>query len=225
MTSIIKLKNISKSFYNNNKEDLIIDDISLDINQNELISLVGPSGSGKTTLLQIIGLLDKFTKGTILYNKTEIIQNSKENLDRIRRDNIGFIFQYHHLISEFNVIENTALPLLIKGYSKEDAYQKAQNILTEVDLDDKIHFLPGQLSGGQKQRVAIARAIIHKPSVILADEPTGNLDNNLSIKIYSLLKNMVKKHQISCIFVTHNIGLAKKADKIYKLENKKLSKF
>ena len=225
MTSIIKLKNISKSFYNNNKEDLIIDDISLDINQNELISLVGPSGSGKTTLLQIIGLLDKFTKGTILYNKTEIIQNSKENLDRIRRDNIGFIFQYHHLISEFNVIENTDLPLLIKGYSKKDAYKEAEDILTEVELDDKIYFLPGQLSGGQKQIVAIARAIIHKPSVILADEPTGNLDNNLSIKIYSLLKNMVKKHKISCIFVTHNINLAKKADKIYKLENKKLSKF
>ena len=225
MTSIIKLQNISKSFFSNNKEDLIIDNISLDINRNELISLVGPSGSGKTTLLQIIGLLDKFTKGVILYNKTKITQDSKKNLDKIRRDNIGFIFQYHHLISEFNVIENTALPLLIKGYSKEDAYQKAQNILTEVDLDDKIHFLPGQLSGGQKQRVAIARAIIHKPSVILADEPTGNLDNNLSIKIYSLLKNMVKKHQISCIFVTHNIGLAKKADKIYKLENTKLSKF
>jgi lipoprotein-releasing system ATP-binding protein len=224
MTNILQLKEISKIF-DTKSQELILSNVSFTLKKGQILSLVGPSGSGKTTLLQIIGLLDTPSSGEIILNNKNITNIDEKGYDNIRRSNIGFIFQYHHLISEFNVLENVTLPLLVNNYKKDDAIKIAQKTLKDLKLDDKMSFLPSQLSGGQKQRVAIARAIVNKPDIILADEPTGNLDNKLSIEIYDIISDLVKKNNISCIFVTHNINLAKKADKIYKLENKTLSQF
>ena len=224
MTNILQLKEISKIF-DTKSQELILSNVSFTLKKGQILSLVGPSGSGKTTLLQIIGLLDTPSSGEIILNNKNITNIDEKTYDNIRKSNIGFIFQYHHLISEFNVLENVTLPLLVNNYKKDDAIKIAQKTLGDLKLDDKMSFLPSQLSGGQKQRVAIARAIVNKPDIILADEPTGNLDNKLSIEIYDIISDLVKKNNISCIFVTHNINLAKKADKIYKLENKTLSQF
>lgn len=224
MTNILQLKEISKIF-DTKSQELILSNVSFTLKKGQILSLVGPSGSGKTTLLQIIGLLDTPSSGEIILNNKNITNIDEKSYDNIRKSNIGFIFQYHHLISEFNVLENVTLPLLVNNYKKDDAIKIAQKTLGDLKLDDKMSFLPSQLSGGQKQRVAIARAIVNKPDIILADEPTGNLDNKLSIEIYDIISDLVKKNNISCIFVTHNINLAKKADKIYKLENKTLSQF
>jgi len=224
MTNILQLKEISKIF-DTKSQELILSNVSFTLKKGQILSLVGPSGSGKTTLLQIIGLLDTPSSGEIILNNKNITNIDEKTYDNIRKSNIGFIFQYHHLISEFNVLENVTLPLLVNNYKKDDAIKIAQKTLGDLKLDDKMSFLPSQLSGGQKQRVAIARAIVNKPDIILADEPTGNLDNKLSIEIYDIISDLVKKNNISCIFVTHNINLAKKANKIYKLENKTLSQF
>ena len=132
---------------------------------------------------------------------------------KIRRDNLGFIYQFHHLLPEFSALENVALPLLIQGVAKNSALQEAEKILAEVDLSNRLHHKPAELSGGQQQRVAIARAIITKPSLILADEPTGNLDSVNSEKVFELLKNLVRNSGIACLLVTHNIELAKKLDR------------
>jgi len=214
MTNTLKLHNICKSFSQGEQELEVIKNCNLEVKNSELVALIGPSGSGKTTLLQIAGLLDCPTSGSIEINGQEITDSSDKIRTEIRKNNIGFIYQFHHLLPEFSALENVALPLLIKGLKKEEAYEKAKEMLIEVELEDRINYKPSQLSGGQQQRVAIARALVTKPALILADEPTGNLDLELSEKIFDLLSKLVKNHKLSCLVVTHNNNLSKKADRI-----------
>jgi len=223
MATIIEIKNISKTFFQAHEKFEVIKKANLIINSSDLISLVGPSGSGKTTLLQICGLLDNPTSGSIIIDGIDASIASDKLRTSLRQNKIGFIYQFHHLMPEFSAVENVALPLLIQGFKKAEAIKIASQTLDEVELSDRYNFKPSQLSGGQQQRVAIARAIVAKPKLILADEPTGNLDSELSQKVFDLLKNLVKKHQIACLVVTHNLELAKKTDRIIKIKNGQLN--
>ncbi len=217
--NILQIKNVSKSFLQANQNTEVLKNINLEVNSSEVIALTGPSGSGKTTLLQITGLLDSPSSGTIIINNKDVSIIGDSERTEIRKAQIGFIYQFHHLIAEFSAIENVAIPLLINGKNKNYAFEQAREILKEVELEDKLNYKPYQLSGGQQQRVAIARAIINKPSLILADEPTGNLDFELSEKIFEILYNLTKKYQIACLIVTHNQEISKKTDRIIKIKS------
>jgi lipoprotein-releasing system ATP-binding protein len=213
MQIALKLTAVSKIFYQANQKISAIKNIDLEVEKSELVALTGPSGSGKTTLLQIAGLLDCPSFGTIIIDGIDASKSDDKTRTKIRRSKIGFIYQFHHLLPEFSALENVALPLLIQGKSRKESFTKAIETLSEVELSDRLNHKPAELSGGQQQRVAIARAIVTKPSLILADEPTGNLDSDLSEKIFILLKKLTKEHQIGCLFVTHNLELSKKANR------------
>ena len=188
---VLKLENISK-IYKQNEESLeVIKDSSLSVFNQESVAFVGPSGCGKTTLLQICGLLDDATSGNIYINSQKINDLTDIEKTNIRKNNIGFVFQFHHLLPEFSVLENVMLPALINKSDKKETKTKAINILNDLGLFSKINNRPYQLSGGEKQRVAIARAIINNPSIILADEPTGNLDPENSEIVFNLLLKVV----------------------------------
>lgn len=215
----LELKNINKSFFQGSQEIKVLKEVNLQVQKGELLALIGPSGSGKTTLLQIAGLLDDASSGSVFVNQIKATNINDKLKTKIRRENIGFIFQFHHLLPEFSALENIAMPLLIQGVPYQEALKEAQKILQEVELGNKADHKTYELSGGQQQRVAIARAIIKKPSLILADEPTGNLDSQLSIKIFELLKNLTKNYEIGCLFVTHNEVIANKTDRIIKIQD------
>lgn len=211
--------NITKKFTQGGQDIVALNNVNLAIKKGEIVALVGPSGSGKTTLLQIAGLLDSPNFGQIFVNSIDASKANDGLRTKIRRNNLGFIYQFHHLLPEFSALENVALPLLIQGMNKDLALAEAKKILTEVDLLNRIDHKPAELSGGQQQRVAIARAIITKPSLILADEPTGNLDSVNSEKVFDLLKNLVRSFGVACLLVSHNIELAKKLDRTIKIKD------
>jgi len=215
----LKLVNVKKSFSQASQTIDVIKGVNLEIKKGELALLIGPSGSGKTTMLQISGLLDSPSSGEVFINNINTSNASDEVRTKIRRDNIGFVYQSHHLLPEFSALENAALPLLIQGKSKNESFKKAEEILKEIGLADRLNHKPSQLSGGQQQRVAIARAIITKPSLLLADEPTGNLDSEIAMKVFDLIKDLAKNHEIGCLVVTHNTELSKKSDKIFTIKD------
>ena len=214
MKTVLKLDKIVKNFYQADQKIEVIKEADLVIKEGEMVALVGPSGSGKTTILQIAGLLDSSTSGNILINDIDASNANDILRTKIRKNHIGFVYQSHHLLPEFSALENVAMPLLIQNKEKKEAFLSAQKILEEVGLGDRLNHKPSQLSGGQQQRVAIARAIVAKPSLILADEPTGNLDTDFAEKIFIVLQNLAKNYNIGCLVVTHNLDLAKKADRI-----------
>ena len=214
MQTVLNLLNVEKNFFQADQKIEVLKGLNLEIKKGELVALIGPSGSGKTTLLQIAGLLDSSTSGQVIINGIDASKSDDKARTEIRKNHIGFVYQFHHLLPEFSAIENVALPLLIQKKSRKEAFALAEKILQEVDLSNRLNHKPAELSGGQQQRVAIARAAVTKPSLILADEPTGNLDSELSEKIFTLLENLVKSHEIGCLVVTHNMELAKKADRI-----------
>ena len=213
------LKNITKSFKQGKEEFQIIKDANLIIKSGEMVALVGPSGSGKTTLLQISGLLDIADSGEIFINSVNLSKAKDSTRTNFRKNNIGFVYQFHHLLPEFSAIENIAMPLLIRGVSKKEAFNEAKEILKEINLEDKANHRPAELSGGQQQRVAVGRAIIGKPSILLADEPTGNLDSENAANVFNLLTKFTKKFQIASLIVTHNLELAKMMDRIITIKD------
>jgi len=219
MNYALQLINIDKSFTQAASKVAALKNINLAIKKGEIAALIGPSGSGKTTLLQIAGLLDKADSGQIFINSIDASKANDQARTEIRKNNLGFIYQFHHLLPEFSALENVALPLLIQGQNRDFAFAEAQKILTQVDLVNRLEHKPAELSGGQQQRVAIARAIVSKPSVILADEPTGNLDSVNSGAIFDLLHSLAKNYEIACLLVTHNLELAKKTDRIIEIKD------
>jgi len=223
MSSVLKLINITKNFAQGDLRVEALKAIDLELKKGEMVALIGPSGSGKTTLLQIAGLLDSASSGQVLVNEIDATKADDKTRTEIRKTNIGFIYQFHHLLPEFSALENVAMPLLIQGKNHDEAFAQAKKILTEIEMENRLNHKPAELSGGQQQRVAIARAVVANPSIILADEPTGNLDSELSEKVFSLLLEMVKKHEIACLVVTHNLVLAKKADRILSIKDGKIS--
>ena len=219
MQAVLELENIKKSFSQANQKIEVLKGANLKIKKGQMASLIGPSGSGKTTILQIAGLLDTPNSGKILINGIDASKADDEVRTKIRKNHIGFVYQSHHLLPEFSALENAALPLLIQGKNTDEAFAAAKKILEEVGLEDRFDHKPSQLSGGQQQRVAIARALISRPSLILADEPTGNLDAGIAAKVFEILQRLVKTYEIGCLVVTHNLDLAQKSDKIFTIKS------
>ena len=220
--NIISIYNLSKEYTSNNNSVVILKDISFKLYQGDIVSIVGPSGSGKSTFLNILGLLDSSFKGQYDFLDKNIKYTSNDQKNIIRNNSIGFVHQFFHLIPELNVLENVTLPNLIQCNKVADSVKKAKSILTNFDLQDKIHSKPHNLSGGEQQRVAIARALINKPSVIIADEMTGNLDEKISDSIFNFFLEQIRINNQSLIYVTHNNHYAKQANMKYQILNQKL---
>ena len=222
MATVLKLKNISKEFIEPRRNIVALNKINLELSNGQCIGLLGPSGSGKSTLLQIAGLLDNPTNGEIIINgeKCDTLSQEKKNL--IRKKYIGFIYQNFYLLDSFSALENIIIPQLINGSSYKSAKKRALNLLSSLGLSKRIDNKPRELSGGEKQRVAILRAIANMPKIILADEPTGNLDKKNSENVIKIIKNLVSHYKISFIIATHNLSIVKKFDKIIKLSEGKL---
>ena len=215
--TIIKLENISKSYSQGGLVIPVIKNLNVTIQEGKFIAVIGPSGSGKSTLLNVIGLIDTADSGDIfLFNENlKDINDAKQNL--IRRDKIGFVYQSNNLFSDFTAIENVTIPQILLGTNKKDAYESAFKCLDILGLSARINHLPKDLSGGEQQRVAIARAIINKPKVIIADEPTGNLDKITSNDVFEYFNDFVYSQKITLIMATHNLDLASKSDHQIKL--------
>ncbi|MEA1907197.1 MAG: ABC transporter ATP-binding protein [Euryarchaeota archaeon] len=213
---IIQIKNLTKIF-GDGVEIKALDGVDLNIERGEFLAIVGPSGSGKSTLLNQIGILDTPTSGTILLNNADITRMSDKERSKTRNRELGFIFQYHHLLPDFNAIENVMMPLLINNTKHSKAKKMASMMLEEVGLADREDHRPNQLSGGQNQRVAIARALVNHPDIVIGDEPTGNLDSKASDAIYELLRRLNREHEQTFILVTHDEEMAAKTDRIIRI--------
>ena len=211
---ILDIKNLNKNFYFNNKKIEVLKNSSFSINRGELVALTGPSGSGKSTLLHLVSFMDKPSSGKIFFLNKDSSNFKKVKIDELRRNKISFIFQNKNLISDLNVIENVMLPLIIRNESPKKSLEKSKKILSVVKLSNRSNFYPMDLSGGEQQRVAIARSLIAETDLILADEPTGNLDYKTSKEIFTYFLKL-KKMNKTILFATHNRELANKAD--YKL--------
>jgi lipoprotein-releasing system ATP-binding protein len=215
---VLSLKNICKDYRQGRSIIEVLKDVSLDVYSREMVAVVGASGSGKSTLLHIAGLLDFADKGTVNISGVENnFTSCLKDSPAIRLEYMGFIYQYHHLLRDFTAQENAAMPLLIKGWKKTDALDKAETLLTDLGLGKRLLNVPGELSGGEQQRVAIARALINNPQIILADEPTGNLDPNTAEEVFNMLLERAEKYNAAIVMVTHNMNLAKKMHRIYEL--------
>ena len=202
-------KNIQKSYGNLE----VLKNIDLSIEEGEIVSIVGKSGAGKSTLLHILGTLDQADSGDLEINNTKTQDLNSEELSKFRNQQIGFVFQFHHLLPEFTALENVCFPALIAKKNNKDVQLRATSLLTDLGLKDRIHHKPNQLSGGEQQRVAVARALMNDPAVILADEPSGNLDTETSNELHQLFFELRAKHQQTFIIVTHNLELAKMSDR------------
>ena len=210
------LQDLSK-IYGDGVEVRALDGINLNINAGEFVAIVGPSGSGKSTLLNMIGLLDTPSSGRIFLKGIDVSRASPDERARLRNRELGFVFQYHHLIPEFSALENVMMPMLIAGKSKAEAKERSRELLVSVGLGDRLDNRPNQLSGGQNQRVAVARALVNGPSIVIGDELTGNLDTKSSQLIYDLLRDLNKKINQTFILVTHDMTLAEKTDRILRI--------
>ncbi|MGL6066083.1 MAG: ABC transporter ATP-binding protein [Cetobacterium sp.] len=220
MSEILKLSNIYKTY---NGIDNILKNINLDIQKGEFIAIIGQSGSGKSTLLNIIGALDNPTKGDIYFKGRNISKYSSEERAHFRNKNIGFIFQFHFLLPQFNVMENILIPSWIEsGKSSKTEEKRALQILEEMNLTDVAYRESKNISGGQQQRIAIARALLNNPEIILADEPTGNLDSKTSTGIYNLLREINKKYKTTFLIVTHNPEIAALCDRVIEIVDGKI---
>ncbi|MES1216284.1 MAG: ABC transporter ATP-binding protein [Bacteroidota bacterium] len=214
---MIQLKNIEKVYRTDTVETLALSSISLDIAKGEFLSIMGPSGCGKSTLLNIIGLLDAPTKGDIKIDEQKTDHLSDKQLAHFRNKKLGFIFQSYHLINDLKVLDNVELPLLYRNSSAKERKQLATEALGKVGLSNRVKHFPTQLSGGQKQRVAIARAIVGRPEIILADEPTGNLDSGMGNEIMEILIELNRNEGTTIVMVTHDENMAKKTHRLVRL--------
>jgi len=222
MSNII-IEKLYKSYKNGNEELSIISDLNLSIESNTKVILTGNSGSGKSTLLNLISGMDKLTSGSIFVDKKAVHRLDENSMSEFRSKSIGLIFQFHYLLKDFTALENVMLPGYMSGMSKSKAITKATELIREVGLIDRLEHFPSQLSGGERQRIAVVRSLINDPGIILADEPTGNLDQKNSKKIEELLFELVNNHGKTLLLVTHDMALTGRGDIHLKLENGKLS--
>mgnify|MGYP006384734953 FL=1 len=213
---MITLTNIKKVYRTDEIETVALDNINIDIKKNEFVSIMGPSGCGKSTLLNIIGLLDSPSEGLMTIGDIDVTKMNEKQLAKFRNEKLGFVFQSFHLINTLNVIDNVELPLLYRGVKAKERRERAEEILTKVGLVHRMRHFPSQLSGGQCQRVAIARAIVGNPEIILADEPTGNLDSKMGVEVMDLLHKLNSEGR-TIVMVTHNDEQAKQTSRIIRL--------
>lgn len=218
----LKLDKISKHYYQGNQKLEVLKEIDLEIKTNEVVALIGPSGSGKSTMLQIAGLLDRPAKGEILLNGENCSKADDGLRTAMRRNYLGFVYQYHNLLPDFNALENVMMPQLIAGAKMSAVREKAEWLLNRLGLKDRMAHRPAELSGGEQQRVAIARALANTPKLLLADEPTGNLDPHTSDNVFLELLDIVKETGLSALIATHNLELAGKMDRQVQLKDGRL---
>ena len=206
----IRVRDLNKTFFGDGKRVEVLKNLSLDIEKGEVLNILGASGVGKSTLLYIMGALDRPTSGKIIHNGVDVFTMGDSDLASFRNEKIGFVFQFHNLLSEFTALENAMMPGLVAGWSTGKTEKRAIDVLGRLGLENRIHHRPGELSGGEQQRVAVARAIFLSPDVVLADEPTGNLDSKIGGEVHELLMDLNKELKITMIIVTHNLKLAEK---------------
>lgn len=217
---ILEAKNIKKWYDTGDGSRLVVlKGISLSFDQGEVVAVVGQSGAGKSTLVHLLGLLDKPSEGEILFNGMNVTQYSDEQISRVRNENIGFVFQFHHLLPEFTALENVLMPSFIAGKSGKEQSERAKILLSDVGMTDREGHKPSELSGGEQQRVAVARALMNSPKIIFADEPSGNLDAQNAEMLHNLLFSLRDKHQQTFVIVTHNKDLAERTDRRITLSN------
>jgi lipoprotein-releasing system ATP-binding protein len=222
MSKLLEVRELHKSYLSGDQRLEILVDLSMAADRGEMIGVTGVSGSGKSTLLHLIGGMDRPDRGSIRIMDQEISNLDPQALSTFRNMTIGFVFQFHHLLPEFTALENVMMPLLLRGTSPLEAAKSAEELLKDVGLDKRSHHRPGELSGGEQQRVAFARALVGKPNLLLADEPTGNLDPHTGESLAGLLKELHAKYGLTSIIVTHNSRLARICSRVYRLENGKL---
>ncbi len=218
---LLEATNIHKSF-NGNSKTQVLSGLDITIQPGEMISIIGESGTGKTTLLNILGTLERPNSGTMVFNGRNIFIENDVSLAKFRNKSIGFVFQFHHLLPEFTAIENIIIPGLIAGIQRDELLSNAKDLLGKINLQNRETYKVGELSGGEQQRIALARALIMKPDILLADEPTGNLDPHTGQIVFDLLKSLNDSNSMATVIVTHNLNLAKKMDRCLSLSDGKL---
>lgn len=216
---IFSCHNLRKVYHDGNESVEVLKGIDLTIKEGERIAIIGPSGSGKSTLMHLLGGLDKPSEGQLLIQNVNWQTISEKERCRLRNKELGFVYQFHHLLPEFSALENVSLPLLFGSAKVSDVQEKAKDILDKVGLSHRLTHKPAQLSGGERQRVAIARALVHQPSCVLADEPTGNLDNNTATKIFDLMLELNEKLNTALVIVTHDQQLAARMDRVLTIQD------
>lgn len=217
--ALLRCKELSKSYQDGGDQVTVLKDIDFALQAGEMVAVVGASGSGKSTLLHLLGGLDKPSSGQLFYKDQEMTPWKADKLAQWRNQNLGFVYQFHHLLPEFSALENVAMPQLIAGKSPTEAKQQAEQLLVRVGLEHRLSHRPAQLSGGERQRVAIARAFVNKPQVVLADEPTGNLDGEAAESIYQLMLELNQEMGTAFIVVTHDLQLAEQLQRVEVLKN------
>ncbi|MBX3510315.1 MAG: ABC transporter ATP-binding protein [Hyphomonadaceae bacterium] len=221
-TPVLRLRGLSRRYKSGDSELVVLDHLDLDISPGEIVGLVGPSGSGKSSLLHAAGLLERPSAGEVQIAGADAWALNDDKRTEIRRNRIGFVYQFHHLLAEFDAQHNVALPALIAGRPKREALAEAERLLAIMGLSSRMHHQPAQLSGGEQQRVAIARAMVNNPILILADEPTGNLDPDTSTAVFSALSDLVRKEGAAALIATHNFELATYMDRVMALDHGRL---
>lgn len=215
----LSAKNIHKSYSHAEGELEILRGVSLDIREGEAMAILGASGAGKSTLLQIMGTLDRPTQGEVTCEGRDLLAMNDEELSKFRNSEMGFVFQFHHLLGEFTALENVMIPCRVAGENPKEAKEKALHLLEFMGLAERATHYPNQLSGGELQRVAIARALVRKPKILFADEPTGNLDSNTSIKIQELFFRLKEEMKLALVIVTHDLTFATRFPKVYRMKD------
>lgn len=222
MNNLLDVRELHKSYVSGNERLEVLTGLSLAVGEGEMIGITGVSGSGKSTLLHLLGGMDRPDRGSIRILDRELADMSRPELSEFRNKTIGFVFQFHHLLPEFTALENVMMPLLLRGESPAEAQEPARALLEEVGLDRRRGHRPGELSGGEQQRVALARALVGRPRLLLADEPTGNVDPQTGKAIGELLRGLHARHHLTSIIVTHNERLARLCSRVYRLEDGRL---
>lgn len=223
--ALLRVEGLEKTFKQGGQSLTILQNLSMSLDKGEMVALVGPSGAGKSTLLQMVGLLDSPTAGRITIAGHDASDMNDEQRTAMRRDYIGFVYQFHYLLPEFSALENVVLPQMIAGRKKKDARVRAETLLTALGLQHRMSHRPARLSGGEQQRVAIARALANQPKILLADEPTGNLDANTSADVFEILIELVRSAGIGALIATHNMDLAMQMDRVLELKNGRLTSY
>ena len=225
MTAVLELQNIVREYKSEAGVLKVLEGANLVLNPGELVGLVGPSGSGKSTLLHTAGLLEKPEGGQVFLEGEDCMALNDSGRTRLRREKLGFVYQFHHLLPEFNARDNVAMPLMVGGLPRRKAREKADALLAEMGLSERLKHQPGQMSGGEQQRVAIARALVNDPRLVIADEPTGNLDPATTERVFESLIRMARGEGAAVLVATHNMALTQHMDRVLTLQNGKLTDF
>ena len=220
---LLRVVNLKKAFRSGGSELVLFDNLSFEVNAGEMLAIVGESGAGKSTLLHILGVLDRASAGDVYFAQSDLGKLSEEDAAEFRGRELGFVWQFHYLLPEFTALENVAMPLLMRGEARRKAEQNALRWLQEVGLADRASHRSGELSGGEQQRVALARALVSSPKLLMADEPTGDLDNRTAESVFELISRLHRDYSLTSIIVTHNLAFARRCHRVLQLERGRLT--